>query len=199
MKRIKTHRKQIIRQIRIVTREEEIQIVALLRQTEINQRKPYFSDVADLVEVLADTGLRKLEALELMYGDIDFERKMIFIRQTKSRPRRIPMTSRVATILARRLEANQDKPFNLNEMQIRIAWTWAKTEIGINDPNSLVLYSLRRACAQRLINSGVYIEIISEWLGLPSRGIDHRKIPLTPYELTKAAEMLENYNQTYHQ
>src|SRR6185369_3038313 len=144
---------------RTITYEEEAKIVTLLRSHESSRGKNYYRDVADLVEVMADTGLRQMETLELLYRDVNFTDNMILVRQSKSSPRRVPMTNRVATILQRRQEANQDKPFNLNEMHIRMAWRWVKEVLELPEPQRLVLHSLRKTCARRLIDSGVYIEI----------------------------------------
>jgi len=185
--------------VRIVTREEEAKIVSFLRNSELSKRRAYFSDVADLIEVLVDTGMRKLEAEELMYGDIDFTANVIRVRQSKSNPRRVPMTGRVAIILKRRQEENQDKPFSLNDIQLRKAWTWAKDELGITDPRRLVLHSLRTTCVRRLMDAGVDLEIICEWLGRHEVRNIHRKAPLPLKKLTEAAKMLEQYNLSHLQ
>jgi len=179
---------------RTITYEEEAKIVTLLRSHESSRGKNYYRDVADLVEVMADTGLRQMETLELLYRDVNFTDNMILVRQSKSSPRRVPMTNRVATILQRRQEANQDKPFNLNEMHIRMAWRWVKEVLELPEPQRLVLHSLRKTCARRLIDSGVYIEIIYEWLGHPIVHKLHRKAPLPLKKLTEAAKILEAYN-----
>lgn len=67
---------------RIVTREEETKIVTLLRDTEHSKRKGYYSDVADLIEVLVDTGMRILETLELRYKDVSFKSNLIIVHST---------------------------------------------------------------------------------------------------------------------
>lgn len=64
---------------------------------------PNSSEVADLVEVLVDSGLRLGEALALDYESINFETNLMSIWFNKGdRPRSIPMTSRVRSILERR-------------------------------------------------------------------------------------------------
>lgn len=194
-----TRKSHIVKELRTITHEEEAQIVALLRSNGNVKSKSYFPDVADLVEVMANTGLRQMDALELIYQDIDFRDNMIFVRQSKSGPRRVPMTNRVATILHSRLEANQDKPFYLNEIQIRIAWRWAIEQMGLDEPGRLVLHSLRKTCAQRLIDSGVYIEVIYEWLGHPATRKERSKAPLPTKKLTEAAKALEQYNLPHQQ
>lgn len=158
---------------RTITREEEAQIVALLRGTEINQRKPYYSDIADLVEVMIDSGIRQLESLELLYRDVNFTDNLILIRATKGNHRRVPMTKRVAAILKRRQEIDLLKPFNLSTMQIAIAWSWLRTQMGLKDDRGFILYALRRTCASRLINAGVDHYVIKEILG---QGHSSRKV-----------------------
>jgi integrase len=154
------------REVRIITREEEAKLVAVLRNTEGNQKRSYFSEVADLIEVLVYTGIRKLEVMQLRYSDVDFENNMIIIRMSMGNShRRIPMTKRVATILKRRQAVDHDRPFNITEMQIRMAWTWAKEQMGLKADRGFVLYALRWTCAYRLINAGANFYMIKLWLG----------------------------------
>jgi integrase len=196
MKRIKNHNRK---ETRIVTREEEAKIVVLLRSAEHCKVRSYYSDVADLVEVLVDTGIRLGEALVMRDEDICLKTSMITVHVTKGNPRRVPMTSRVATILERRLEPEQERLFNLTEVQIRLAWSWVKAQIGIADSDRLVLHSLRKACAQRLVEAGVYMGIVYEWLGHPTMRHEHGLARLPLRKLTEAAKLLEQYNQSNHQ
>ncbi len=188
MNRIKNH---ILKETRIITRDEEAKIVDLLRITEQGEVKSCFPDVADLVEVLADTGMRLGEALELRNEDISFKKRFITVRVTKSSPRRVPMTRRVVAILKRRQEAGQDKSFNLNDMQIRMAWSWVREQLGIEDAGRLVLYSLRKTCVQRLVEAGVEPESIYGWLGYSLIPKAHRVSHLPLHKLIDAAEMLD--------
>lgn len=85
--------------IRTLSKAEERHVVELLRNTQHSARRSYFADVADLVEVLIDSGMRLGEALKLKYIDVSFENNLISIWINKgNRPRSIPMTSRVRTI-----------------------------------------------------------------------------------------------------
>lgn len=177
---------------RLVTREEEAKIVALLRDTE-HMRKGYYSDIADLIEVLVDTGMRILETLELRYKDVNFKSNLIVVQTTfGDRNRRIPMTKRVATILKRRQETDPQKPFNINEYQISRIWNWVKEQIGLKDDRYFVLYALRKTCGYRLVNAGVELEIIQDWLGY--RTIQLRRLDHLPFrKLIHAAVMLDKW------
>lgn len=162
---------------RIVTREEEAKIVTLLRDTEHSERKGYYSDVADLIEILIDTGMRILETLELRYKDVNFKSNLITVQTTfGDRNKRIPMTTRVAAILKRRQEIDSQKPFNINDFQIHRTWTWVKEQIGLKDDKYFVLYALRRTCGYRLVNAGVDLEIVKTWLGYESIRITWRLV-----------------------
>jgi integrase len=178
---------------RIVTREEEAKIVTLLRDAEHSQSRGYNSDVADLIEILIDTGMRMLETLQLRYKDINFMSNLITVQTTKGdRNRRIPMTKRVAAILKRRLKIDPLKPFNITEFQVSRAWNCVKEQIGLKGDKDFVLYALRKTCGYRLFNSGVELEIVQDWLGY--RTIQPRRLaPLPPLKLVHAAELLDKW------
>ena len=55
---------------------------------------------ADLCEFLAYSGARKNEAKHVLWSDVDFERNVILLRETKNGdPRRVPMISELRTLL----------------------------------------------------------------------------------------------------
>lgn len=194
MKTRKRIRKQITRHIRIVTREEESKIIALLQEAPHGNCRWYYPEIADLVIVLVDTGMRLGEALMLDYDDIDFEENLITVRMTKTdRHRRVPMTKKVASIMKKRQVIDQQKPFNLTNTQVQIAWAWVKAHIEVNDTHLLVLHSLRYTCGSRLVNAGVPMDIANEWLfNSRYRGFT-RLAPLTVQQLNKAVAQLEAY------
>jgi integrase len=181
-------------QTRMVTRDEEAKIVALLQNAASGKRKYYYPDVADLVEVLVDTGMRLGEAIRLQYKDIDFEDNLINVRmKLADKRRRVPMTKRVVAILNRRQEINQQNPFNLTVNQVEKAWAWVRVQIGVKDAHLLILHSLRYTCASRLVNAGVPMDIANEWL-LNSRYRGFTRLaPLTVQQLNKAVAQLEAY------
>jgi len=176
---------------RIITREEEFNMVDGLRNREHIKAKSYYPDVADLIEVLVDTGMRRMEFLELMYRDVNFTDNLILIRATKGGHRRVPMTKRVAAILKRRQDAGVNKPFTLNDMQISMAWNWARDQIGLRNDKQFVLYALRKTYAFRVVNAGVDLEIVQYMLGY--KAITHRLGPIPTHQLAHAAEQLEEW------
>lgn len=178
--------------IRVISREEESTIVTLLRNTDHNSRRHYFPEVADLVEVLVDTGCRLSEVLDLRYDDINFETNLISIWINKGdRPRSIPMTERVGEILKTRKIDGAIKPFTVDKHRAENAWDWTREEMGFSDDPEFVLHALRHTTATRLIDKGIDLYTVKEWLGHSSIQVTERYAHLNPDKLVHAANMLE--------
>lgn len=185
-------RKESKGRIRVITKEEETSAVNLLRNTQHSKRRWFYYDVADLVEVLIDTGMRLSETLNLACDDVNFSNNLIHIWINKGeRPRSIPMTKRVASILKRRSEGNVANPFNLTAYQSDKAWAWAREQMGLKDDTEFIIHALRHTCASRLVNAGVDLYVVKEWLGHSSIQVTERYAHLAPHKLAHAAMILE--------
>jgi hypothetical protein len=67
----------------------------------------------------------------MTYETIDFNSNLITIWFNKAdRPRSLPMTSRVRTILLARQERNPKMPFNLKQYQAQHAWRWVRKQLN---------------------------------------------------------------------
>lgn len=186
-------RKERKGRIRVISRKEEKSVVELLRKTTHAKRRHFFPDVADLVEVLVDTGMRLSEALNLRYEDVNFATNLISIWVNKGdRPRSIPMTKRVRNILETRNQKNQVKPFMLKPYQAENAWRWVRKEMGLQHDKEFVLHALRHTTASRLVNKNIDLYVIKEWLGHSSIQVTERYAHLAPSKLAHAASVLEN-------
>ena len=178
--------------IRVISRVEESTIVNMLRNTEHNSRRHYFPEVADLVEVLVDSGCRLSEVLDLRYEDINFETNLITIWINKGdRPRSIPMTERVRTILKNRKCDGASKPFSIDIHQAGNGWDWSRRIMGLMDDTEFVLHALRHTTATRLIDKGIDLYTVKEWLGHSTIQVTERYAHLNPDKLVHAATMLE--------
>ena len=178
--------------VRVLSREEEGRVVNLLRSTKQNSRRHFFPEVADMVEVLVDTGCRLSEILNLRYEDINFEANLISIWVNKGdRPRSIPMTSRVRTMLATRKTEGASKPFNIDRDQAENAWTWVRNMMGYSRDTEFVIHALRHTTATRLIDKGIDLYTVKEWLGHSTIQVTERYAHLNPDKLVHAANMLE--------
>jgi integrase len=146
-----------------------------------------------MVEVLVDSGLRLSELLNLKYEDINFTGNIISIWINKGdRPRSIPMTKRVRYILQERQYINKDKPFTLSVGEAERAWQWVRAEMGLDiEPEPPTIHTLRHSCASRLVNAGVDLYVVKEWLGHSSITVTERYAHLNPLKLVQAVDVLE--------
>ncbi len=173
--------------IRVISREEEAMVANLLRDTEHNSRRSYFPEVADLVEVLVDTGCRLSEVLNLRYEDINFDTNLITIWINKGdKPRSIPMTNRVRSLLDTKRTDGAASPFTIgvHEAQTR------KT-MGLAGDGEFVMHALRHTTATRLIDKGIDLYTVKEWLGHSTIQVTERYAHLNPDKLVHAATVLE--------
>jgi integrase len=187
-------RKERKGRIRVVTSEEEQQVVSLLSNGVTTKRNQHFPEVADLVIVLVDTGMRLGEALRQRYEDIDFEANLITIWENKAdKPRSIPMTKRVRAILEARKKMNPAKPFNISMFQAENSWKSARKKMKLQHDKEFVLHALRHTCASRLVNRGIDLYVVKEWLGHSTIQVTEKYAHLAPDKLVHAAKALENY------
>ena len=136
--------------------------------------------------------MRLSECLDLLYDDVHYATNLISIWINKGdRPRSIPMTKRVAAILKKRQEDKRQKPFNLTIYQSDKAWAWARKQIGLKDDNEFIIHALRHTCASRLVNKGIDLYVVKEWLGHSSIQVTERYAHLSPRKLKEAVEVLE--------
>ncbi|BBA71023.1 tyrosine-type recombinase/integrase [Geobacter sulfurreducens] len=178
--------------IRVLTRGEETKLVALLRDMPSVGKRSYYPQVAELVELLVDTGCRLSEILHLKYKDVNFDTNLISIWINKGdRPRSIPMTARVRRILLGRREMNLDRPFALNVYQAERAWNYARRQMGLEEDKEFVLHALRHTCATRLIDKGIDLYTVKEWLGHSTIQVTEKYAHLNPKKLAHAASVLE--------
>jgi integrase len=170
--------------LRMVTQKEEEQILTLLRLQG-------YTEMVDLVIVLVDTGARLGNILRLEYKDVNFQTGMIHFWKTKQKkPYSVPMTKRVKEVLQKR-QGNGDKPFNLTANQAEKAWRHIKKLMGLEMDKDFVLHCLRHTCASRLVEKGIDLYVVKEWLGHSSIQVTERYAHLQPKGLKEALKILE--------
>lgn len=185
-------RKEKNGRIRVLSKQEEQRVIELLRGAELHGKRSYYTQAADMVVVLVNTGMRLSELLNLKYEDVSFGSNLITIWINKGdRPRSIPMTSRVRTILQERQYINRIKPFLISKHEAERAWKWCRAEMGLERDGEFVMHALRHTCASRLVNAGVDLYVVKEWLGHSSIQITERYSHLNPVKLVHAVEVLE--------
>lgn len=160
--------------------QEEIDLLRILRKAEFN----YF---ADFVEVLIDTGFRKSELIGLEKRDIMNGNATVY--DTKNGLNRtVPLTNRAQRILSK-YEA--DKPFaGFTEHDIRFQWNYVRELMGFAKDKQFVLHVCRHTCASRLVQRGVSLLVVKEWLGHKSLSQTLVYAHLAPNNLQDAVKVL---------
>jgi integrase len=191
-------RKEPLGRIRFLSDAEEATLLALLEQWGKD-------DVRDAVIVLIDTGIRCGELLRLEAKDVDRKGRLITLWQTKADlPRSIPMTGRVYEIIKRRslaacFQANVKSPgrlFPIEKHAIRRAWDRARAHMGLADDPHFVPHVCRHTCASRLVQRGVHMRVVQQWLGHKSITMTERYAVLAPANLQAAVAVLEQPSAT---
>lgn len=165
---------------RYFTNEEETKLLHLLRYAEFN----YF---ADFVEVLIDTGFRKSELMGLEKRDI--VNGNATVHDTKNGlSRTVPLTDRAQKILD---TYNVDKPFaGFKDNDIRYQWNYAREQMDLSKDKEFVLHVCRHTCASRLVQRGVSLLVVKEWLGHKSLSQTLVYAHLAPNNLQDAVKVL---------
>lgn len=172
--------------IRFLTQDEEANATAVLARWG-------YSDHVDAFTVLIDTGFRPSELWRVQARDIDFEVGVISVWATKTdHPRSVPMTQRVRTIMEHRRDSIKTGPlFPYFNSWFEDVWNRMKTHLGMNDDLQFVPYALRHTCASRLVQRGVHLQVVKEWMGHKSIQTTLRYAHLCPKNLLDAAKVLE--------
>lgn len=181
-------KKEGIGRIRWLTPEEEKALLDLLRSWE----KP---EHAEVVTLLIDTGMRPKELYSLAPRDVDLKHDTITIWKTKTdHPRTVYMTKRVKDIVSRRVSAvtaPTAKLFPYNNAWLRHTWDRAKLQLGYAHDKQFIPYICRHTCASRLVQRGVPINVVKEWMGHKTVQMTMRYAHLAPQNLKAAASVLE--------
>jgi integrase len=156
--------------------------------------KPF---VADFCKVLIDTGMRTGELFKLRARDVDLNERMIHLWETKNgKSRSIPLTTRAYEVLARykaRVHIGDLFLFDFTQDVLNHAWKKMKTELGMLNDKEFIPHCLRHTCASRLVQRGVDIRVVQEWLGHSSIQTTMRYAKIAPKNLADARDVLERH------
>lgn len=181
------HEKEPQHRIRFYTPEEETTILNWFEERELRLQR-------ELVVFLVDTGARLSEALRLEWTDV-LEDSVKFEDTKSGRARGVPMTKRVKQALtARRKVAGPGLVFpGIDVQSINYRWQLMRKDTGITDKQA-VIHTLRHTCASRLVQAGVPLTVIQQWLGHSTPMMTARYAHLAPKNLALAAGVLDTLN-----
>ncbi len=148
-----------------------------------------------ILMVALETGMRRSEIFNLNWDDIDFEQKIIYVRNSKSGdPREIPISNRLANVLkdlkykSPYVFCNKDgKPLG----SVRKSFASALKKSGIEN---FRFHDLRHTFASHLIMNGVDLVTVKEFLGHKSLKMTLRYAHLSPGHKRSAIEKLKFFD-----
>jgi integrase len=169
--------------IRWVAPDEEQRLIAALRAFG-------FHEVADLCIVAVDTGCRRSELLAAKPDQLDG--KWLRLWKTKNhKPRSVPLSDRAQAILAKRL------PFTVKEHQLRYAWEKAKAAMGLSGDENFVFHCLRHTRATRLVEMGVNLRVIQQFMGHRTIQTTIRYAHVSDEMLVQTVEAIDRWNRVH--
>lgn len=148
-----------------------------------------------ILMVALETGMRRSEILNLKWDDIDFDQKIVFVRNTKSgEPREIPISSGLANTLqdlkykSVYVFCNKDgSPFG----SVRKSFASAVKKSGIEN---FRFHDLRHTFASHLVMNGVDLVTVKELLGHKSLKMTLRYAHLSPGHKRSAIDKLKFFD-----
>lgn len=181
-------RKEYQGRVRFLDSQEEVELISLLRRWSRDEE-------ADAVVVLIDTGMRYGEFTSVTRRDIDLQQGLISVWENKGDlPRSVPMTTRVKEIVENRIALTTnatDRLFPYPKGWLRKTWDRAATIMGLGVDKQFVPHALRHTCASRLVQRGVPLKVVQEWLGHKGISTTMRYAHLSPKNLLEAVHALE--------
>ena len=171
--------------VRWYTKTEEQAILAALP----DRSRPF-------VVFLLDTGGRLGEALAVQLREVA-NGAVSFCRTKNGRVRSVPMTGRLRTlvdpIVHKRGEQDPTGRLweGLAEDLVRDDWQAARIKCGLEKDPHAVLHTCRHTCASRLVQAGVPIQVVKEWLGHRNIAVTLRYAHLSPTNISQALQALE--------
>lgn len=152
-----------------------------------------------LVALAVDTGMRQGELLGLTRRDIDAERGLVLLGETKGNKRRsVPLTDAAKAVLTNLMRGKRDHehlfPASLTKRSIsRLMGRWKQSR-GLPHDDEACFHTLRHTTCSRLVQSGVPLVVVQKWMGNASIQTTMKYAHLAPDSLNVALEALNKRN-----
>ena len=144
-------------------------------------------DLLDAFIVSIDTGMRKGELLKLKATDVD--REGVYIGDTKNgEPRLVPLTKRAREVLERRASEKSTRLFPYAYDWDRSVWERIRNHLELDD---VVWHTLRHTTCSRLVQGGLPLTHVKEWMGHRAIQTTMRYAHLAPKHLKQGVSLLE--------
>jgi len=137
----------------------------LLKQINLIFRNPH--KIQTILNLMFETGIRPKELITLTRKDIDFEKKSMLLRNTKTfQDRIIPLTNIMCKNLLEYFnqEAEQTNAFNISKTILKYIFMQINQKC-VNLKNKLSPYTMRRSFAHNLQDIGAELSSIQHGMG----------------------------------
>ena len=135
-----------------------------------SQENPNTWLAAEIIKCLIDLGCRVNELMNLENRFVDFENNQINFNDRKNdQAVAVPMTDRVQKIMKKCFSYSArptEKVFcGVNYAWLNNIWQKARKELGYAKEKYYTIHLCRHTCASRLVQRGVPILLVKDWLG----------------------------------
>ena len=128
----------------------------------------YYLTAKEIIKCLIDLGCRVNELLNLEKRFVDFDNNQINFNDRKNdNAVAVPMTDRVSFYMVKYCADKKDneKLFDVNYSWLNAIWQKARKDLGYADKKFYTIHLCRHTCASRLVQRGVPILLVKDWLG----------------------------------
>ena len=172
--------------VNYLTVEMEQELLDKLEEWELFEHR-------DVFKCLIDLGCRVSELLMLEKRFVDYKKnQIIFIQRKNGKPVGVPMSNKVQSIL---------KPYydrcNTCERLFKHDYYWAnsvfqkvKKELGYGDKKYYKIHIFRDTTASRLVQAGVHLLVVKDWLGHENVSMTEKYSHLAPTALHSVVGVL---------
>lgn len=145
-------------------------------------------DVMDAAIVSIDTGIRHSEMCRIRKRDLNTEG--LYIGRTKNgSPRLVPLTNRARKVLETRAKTHEDYLFPYKSSEwTRSTWERVRNHLELDD---VVWHTFRHTTCSRLVQGGVPLPHVKEWMGHKTIVTTMRYAHLAPKHLQEVVGVLE--------
>ena len=154
--------------VEYLTQDMEEELLNYLLDKSFDEDNKFYLESHFIISCLIDLGCRVNELLGLEKRYVDFKNNQINFNERKNdNAVAVPMTDRVKKIM--KLYCNNkrdfDRVFILEYDQLNGIWQDARKSLGYADKKFYTLHLCRHTTASRLVQRGVPLLLVKDWLG----------------------------------
>ena len=162
-------------------------------------------DHYDAFVCLMDLGVRQCELFHMKEGNISFDfvdtatgskfPVVTFWKTKNTHPRTIPMSTRVCEVIKGRMTGDPDKwLFPYDNHWFKTQWIRVRQRLGKMEDKGFTPHICRHTAASKLVQSGVPIKVVQEFLGHRDIKMTLRYAHLAPTNLIAAVDVINKVN-----